>query len=421
MPDGREPITVNVLASIDEVTPAEWDACAGGASGADNPFTAHGFLSALEDSGSVAADAGWLPRHLAVRDAAGALVAAAPLYLKSHSYGEYVFDWGWAEAYERAGGRYYPKLLCAVPFTPVTGRRLLVRGDLAPPLQDELADALTDAMVTLTQRIGASSVHVNFATEAEWRRLGERGYLTRCGQQFHWTNHGYRHFDDFLAALSSRKRKAIKKERRAVAGYGLDIRALTGADITEAHWDAFYRFYRATSDEKWGPSYLTRKFFSLLGERLRGRVVLVFVRDAAGQPVAGALNLVGGDVLYGRTWGALGGALGGVLGGRLKGAAARYDFLHFEACYYQAIEYAIAHGLKRVEAGAQGPHKLQRGYLPTPTYSAHWIADPALRAAVERFLASERRDIAFEMQLLDAHSPFRRVQITEDKGENEPE
>ena len=416
MPDGREPTQVDVLAAIDEVDPAEWDACAGGVSvaapGASNPFISHGFLSALEDSGSVAADTGWLPRHLAVRDEAGALIAAAPLYLKSHSYGEYVFDWGWAEAYERAGGRYYPKLVCAVPFTPVTGRRRLVRPDVAAPLADQLADALAEAMATLAQRLGASSVHVNFATHAEWRRLGERGYLLRQGHQFHWTNHGYRDFDDFLAALSSRKRKAIRKERRAVAGHRLDIRALTGAEITEAHWDAFYRFYRATSDKKWGPNYLTREFFSLLGERLGRRVVMVFVRDAAGEPVAGALNLIGGDTLYGRNW--------GVLGGRLKGAAARYDFLHFEACYYQAVDYAIAHGLKRVEAGAQGPHKLQRGYLPTPTYSAHWIADPALRAAVERFLASERRDVAFEMRLLAAHSPFRRPQAPENKDEKEP-
>ncbi len=411
MPDGREPTRINVLEAIGDVVPAEWDACAG----PDNPFITHGFLSALEDSGSAAADTGWLPRHLAVRDEAGALIAAAPLYLKSHSYGEYVFDWGWAEAYERAGGRYYPKLVCAVPFTPVTGRRLLVRPDMAAPLADQLADALAEAMATLTGRLGASSVHVNFATHAEWRRLGERGYLLRQGQQFHWTNHGYRDFDDFLSRLSSHKRKAIRKERRAVAAHGLDIRALTGAEITEAHWDAFYRFYRATSDKKWGPSYLTREFFSLLGERLGRRVVLVFVSDAAGEPVAGALNLVGGGTLYGRNWG----VLGGVPGGRLKGAAARYDFLHFEACYYQAIEYAVAHGLARVEAGAQGPHKLQRGYLPTPTYSAHWIADPALRAAVERFLASERRDVAFEMRLLAAHSPFRRPQAPEKKDEKE--
>jgi uncharacterized protein len=264
-------------------------------------------------------------------------------------------------------------------------------------------------MATLAWRLGASSAHVNFATEAEWRRLGGRGYLLRKGQQFHWVNRGYRDFDDFLGQLSSRKRKAIRKERRAVAGFGLDIRALTGTEITEAHWDAFFHFYRATSDKKWGPSYLTREFFSLLGERLGRCAVLVFVSDAAGEPVAGALNLIGGDVLYGRNW------------GTIKGAAARYDFLHFEACYYQAIEYAIARGLKRVEAGAQGPHKLQRGYLPVPTYSAHWIADPALRAAVERFLEAERRDVAFEMQLLGAHSPFRRPQISEDKGKNEPE
>ena len=407
MPDGREPTRVDVLAAIDEVDPAEWDACAGlgagdlSAAGTGNPFTAHGFLSALEDSGSAAADTGWLPRHLVVRDDGGRLVAAAPLYLKSHSYGEYVFDWGWAEAYQRAGGRYYPKLVCTVPFTPVTGRRLLVRPDAAAPLAGELADALADAMATLAERLGASSVHVNFSTEPEWRRLGERGYLRRQGQQFHWRNDGYRDFDDFLSRLASRKRKAIRKERRVVAAYGLDIRALSGVDITEDHWDAFYRFYRATSDNKWGPSYLTRDFFSLLGERLGPRVVLVFARDAAGEPIAGALNLVGGDVLYGRNW------------GTSKGAAARYEFLHFEACYYQAIDYAIAHGLKRVEAGAQGPHKLQRGYLPTATHSAHWIADPALRAAIERFLASERRDVAFEMQLHAAHSPFRHPQAAE--------
>lgn len=405
MPDGREPTKVHVLSSIGEIDPAEWDACAGRSTGPDagpdNPFIAHGFLSALEDSGSVAADTGWLPRHLAVRDDDGRLVAAAPLYVKSHSYGEYVFDWGWADAYERAGGRYYPKLLCAVPFTPVTGRRLLVRPDLPGTFADGLADTLAEAMATLARRLGASSVHVNFPTESEWRRLGGRGYLMRQGQQFHWSNHGYRDFDDFLAALSSRKRKAIRKERRAVAGHGLDIGALTGAEITESHWDAFFRFYRATSDKKWGPSYLTRDFFSLLGERLGRRVVLVFVRDALGEPVAAALNLVGGDALYGRNW------------GTLAGPASRYDFLHFEACYYQAIEYAIKRGLKRVEAGAQGPHKLQRGYLPCPTYSAHWIADPALRDAVARFLDGERPDVAFETRLLAAHSPFRRQNAVE--------
>ncbi len=389
MPDGREPTTVNVLDSISEVTAAEWDACAG----ADNPFCSHGFLSALEDSGSAAAEQGWLPQHLAIRDEAGGLLAAAPLYLKSHSYGEYVFDWGWAEAYERAGGSYYPKLLSAVPFTPVTGPRLLVRGDLEDPLKDELADALAAGMVGLGERLGVSSLHVTFPTKAEWLRLGERGLLLRTGQQFHWQNRDYGGFDDFLADLTSRKRKAIRKERASVAGHGLHIRALTGADITESHWDAFYRFYRNTSDKKWGSSYLSRDFFSLLGERLGESVVLVMAEDA-GRPVAGALNIRGGDTLYGRNW----------------GCAEDYKFLHFEACYYQAIDYAITHGLKWVEAGAQGPHKVQRGYLPRRTYSAHWIADPGLRSAIERFLVGERHAIEEEMAELSARSPFRRAE-----------
>ncbi len=387
MPDGREPTTVNVLGSISEVQATEWDALAG----PDNPFLSHGFLAALEDSGSAGADAGWLPRHLGIRDDAGRLMAAAPLYLKSHSYGEYVFDWGWAEAYERAGGRYYPKLLSAVPFTPVTGPRLLVRGDLPEAFRGELADALAAGMVQLGERLGVSSLHVTFPTEAEWQRLGKRGLLLRTAQQFHWQNRGYGRFDDFLGDLTSRKRKAIKKERNAVARHGLDIRALTGNDITESHWDAFFGFYLDTSDKKWGSSYLNREFFSLLGERCGPSIVLVFVEDA-GRPVAGALNMVGGDTLYGRNW----------------GCRADYKFLHFEACYYQAIDYAIEHGLKWVEAGAQGPHKVQRGYLPKRTYSAHWIADPGLRAAVERFLEDERRAIEREMKVLSAQSPFRR-------------
>jgi predicted N-acyltransferase len=257
-------------------------------------------------------------------------------------------------------------------------------------------------MVTLAHRLGASSVHVNFPGEEEWRRLSALGFLPRVGQQFHWLNKGYANFDDFLADLASRKRKAIRKERQAVAAYGLDIRALVGRDITEGHWDAFYDFYKATTDRKWGPGYyLTREFFSLLSERLGPSVVLVFARDAAGRPVAGALNLQGGGVLYGRNW----------------GASRRYEFLHFEACYYQAIEYAITHGLARVEAGAQGPHKVQRGYLPVQTYSAHWIADSGFRAAVERFLKGERRETEWEMREHVRHSPFRRPQQVEDKEE----
>ncbi len=389
MPDGREPTTVKVLGSITEVAAAEWDACAG----SGHPFCSHGFLSALEESGSADADSGWLPRHLIVRDEDGALVAAAPLYLKSHSYGEYVFDWGWAEAYERAGGRYYPKLLSAAPFTPATGRRLLVRLDLPAAVQDELAHALAQAMVTLAERLGVSSLHVTFPTKDEWLRLGKLGLLQRTGQQFHWKNRGYADFDGFLSDLTSRKRKAIKKERAAVAAHGLDFKILTGGGITEGHWDAFYRFYRHTSDKKWGQSYLNREFFSLLGERMGQSTVMVMV-EKAGRPVAGALNLKGGDTLFGRNW----------------GCDADFKFLHFEACYYQAIEYAIANGLKWVEAGAQGPHKVQRGYLPRPTYSAHWIADKGLSKAVERFLGDERRDIEHEMQMLAANSPFRKAE-----------
>ena len=388
MPDGREPTSVNVLGSINEIGAEEWDACAG----ADYPFCRHGFLSALEDSGSAAAESGWIPRHLAVHDEDGILVACAPLYLKNHSYGEYVFDWGWADAYERTGGRYYPKLLCAVPFTPATGRRLLVRRDLPATVQDELAHALAQAMVTLGERLGVSSLHITFPTNDEWQKFGNLGLLQRVGQQFHWQNRDYDNFDGFLSDLTSRKRKAIRKERAAIADHGLTINCLTGDDISEGHWDYFYRFYRDTTDKKWGQNYLNREFFSLLGDRMGESVVLVMV-EKAGQPVAGALNLKGGDTLFGRNW----------------GCNADFKFLHFETCYYQAIDYAIANGLTWVEAGAQGPHKVQRGYLPRPTYSAHWIADQGLRSAIERFLGDERRDIEHEMQFLAARSPFKKM------------
>ena len=388
MPDGREPTTVKVLGSLGEVPAAQWDACAG----TDDPFLSHAFLSALEESGSASARSGWLPRHLVVEDGAGAVIAAAPLYLKSHSYGEYVFDWSWADAYERAGGRYYPKLQSAVPFTPVTGRRLLVRPGADAETDSELKDALIAAMVTLGERLGVSSVHVNFPTEAEWRRLGDHGLLLRTGQQYHWRNRGYESFDDFLASLSSRKRKAIRRERRAVADQGIVLSTLTGDAIAERHWDAFYGFYRDTSDRKWGSAYLTRAFFSLIGETMAGNVVLVLA-EAGGRTVGGALNLMGGDTLYGRYW----------------GCAEGYRFLHFEACYYRAIDFAIARGLKWVEAGAQGPHKIQRGYLPRRTYSAHWIADAEFRRVIERYLAEERAAVEDEMEILGQRSPFRRA------------
>ncbi len=382
MPDGREATEIRVLTDINQVSAAQWDACAG----PDNPTVSHAFLSAMEDSSSVTVEAGWQPQHLAVFDDNGVLAACAPLYLKGHSYGEYVFDHGWADAYERAGGRYYPKLQSSVPFTPVPGPRLLVRPDSDPLL----FDALVGGMVQMCGRMGISSVHLTFLPEDQWRRMGEHGMLLRTGEQFHWENSDYECFDDFLAALSSRKRKNIKKERRAAETYGLEIRALSGADLNEDAWDAFFGFYLNTSDRKWGQSYLNREFFSLMSERMAERVVLIMAYDGA-QPVAGALNLLGRDTLYGRNW----------------GCHADFKFLHFECCYYQAIDYAIANGLKRVEAGAQGPHKLQRGYLPTRTYSAHWIRDPALRDAIERYLVDEREHIDDEIAYLGQHSPFR--------------
>ncbi|WP_119462307.1 GNAT family N-acetyltransferase [Rhodospirillaceae bacterium SYSU D60014] len=384
MPDGREPVTARVTERIGTVDAAQWDACAGG----DNPFVSHAFLAALEDSGSVEAETGWLPQHLLVEDAAGALCAAAPMYLKGHSYGEYVFDHGWAAAYERAGGHYYPKLQVAVPFTPVPGPRLLVRPG---PSADTVRRTLIQAMVEVARRHKVSSLHVTFASEADSRALAEAGLMLRAGYQFHWTNPGYDSFEDFLAALSSRKRKAIRKERREVAESGIEIRALTGDAIEEQHWDAFYGFYISTSDRKWGSPYLTREFFSRLGERMADRIVLVMAEDR-GRPVAGALNLRGTDALYGRNWGCDG----------------DYRFLHFEACYYQAIEYAIAHRLARVEAGAQGEHKIQRGYLPVMTHSAHWIRDEPFAAAVEGFLRREQLAVEQDIRTLADYSPFRR-------------
>ena len=387
MPDGRDAVAITVLKSLTEVSPEAWDACAG----TDNPFVRHAFLSALEDSGSATEESGWFGQHLVIEDPAGGIAACAPLYLKNHSYGEYVFDWGWADAYERAGGRYYPKLQCAVPFTPVTGPRLLVNEALPDGQRREMRAALIAGMAQLAQNLGVSSLHVTFPTEDEWNTFGDAGYLQRIGQQFHWENKGFNTFDDFLDELSSRKRKNIKKERRAVQEAGLDIRVLEGGDITEAHWDAFFQFYMDTSDKKWGQAYLTRRFFSLLGERL-GRAVVLIMVEKDGRPVAGALNLRGGDTIYGRNW----------------GCVADYKFLHFEACYYQAIDYAIANGLKWVEAGAQGPHKVQRGYLPRRTFSAHWIADGGFRNAVSDFLKDESRGIEREMSAYGTFSPFKK-------------
>ncbi|HET6609257.1 MAG TPA: GNAT family N-acetyltransferase [Rhodopila sp.] len=382
MPDGSATLTLTLHDRIAEIGAADWDACAGGG----NPFVNHAFLSALEDSGSANARTGWLPQHAVLRAEDGCVVAVAPMYAKSHSYGEYVFDHGWANALERAGERYYPKLQVSVPFSPVPGPRLLRRPGSGIPTA-----ALADAFRQACESLDTSSVHVTFCQEDEWAELGEAGWLQRIGMQFHWENENYKDFDGFLGALSSRKRKVLKRERRDANAAGLTFYALSGAEITERHWDAFYAFYRSTVDRKWGSAYLTRKFFSLLGERLGDRVVLMYAENA-GKPVAGALNLAGDEALYGRNWGCRG----------------DWPFLHFELCYYRAIDWAIEHGLKRVEAGAQGRHKIQRGYLPKHTYSAHWIAHAGLRRAVANFLADEQVGIESEMAALMEDSPFRK-------------
>lgn len=383
MPDTGPTLSLTLHRAIAEIPAADWDACAG----AGNPFVSHAFLAALEDSGSATGRTGWLPQHAALRDDAGRLLACAPMYAKSHSQGEYVFDYGWANAFERAGGDYYPKLQVSVPFSPVPGPRLLVR-----PESGIGPEVLGRALAQACRELNLSSVHATFCEEAEWTALGDAGWLRRLGTQFHWHNQGYGSFEDFLGQLASRKRKAIRKERREAAEAGYVLRTLRGAEITERHWSAFHLFYRSTTDKKWGRSaYLTRDFWPMLGERLGDRVVLM-VAELDGEPVAGALNLLGSEALYGRNWGAIVDA----------------PFLHFELCYYRAIDFAIEHKLPRVEAGAQGEHKLQRGYVPSPTYSAHWIEHGGLRRAIANFLDQERPAMEREMAALATMSPFKR-------------
>ena len=378
---------VRLHPAVAEIGREGWDGCNDASAYGRNPFTSFDFLHALEESGCVGGRTGWAPTHLAVEDDAGAVAGVMPLYVKSHSQGEYVFDHAWAAAYARAGGDYYPKLQCAAPFSPVTGPRLITRDG---PDAEAAFDTLLAGALAVCRRLHTSSLHVTFAREDEWRRLGAAGLLLRQDQQYHWENAGYGTFDDFLAALSSNRRKTIRRERRD-AQAGLEIAALTGADLREEHWDAFFRFYMDTGARKYGRPYLNRRFFSLLGERMADRVLLILARRG-GRWIAGALNLIGGDTLYGRNW----------------GAVEDVPFLHFELCYYQAIEHAIRLGLQRVEAGAQGEHKIARGYLPSPVYSAHWIADPALRRPVARYLEEERAAVQSEMAYLeDAYSPFR--------------
>ena len=384
-------IEITLHSAIAEIAASDWDACAcpeAVAGRAIDPFTTHRFLTALDVSLSTGKGTGWQTRPLVAREA-GQVVGVVPLYVKSHSQGEYIFDHGWSEALERAGGRYYPKLQVAVPFTPATGRRFLC--------PDEMRPVLAEALVGIVAANGLSSLHITFCTEAEALALADHGdMLHRVTQQFHWENRDYQGFDGFLGDLSSRKRKMIRKEREVAQGHGLTIRALTGDQIEPAHWDAMWGFYQDTGARKWGRPYLTRAFFDELHRAMRQDVLLVLAFRGT-LAVAGALNFIGRDTLYGRYW----------------GCSEDYPCLHFELCYYQAIDWAIRQGMQRVEAGAQGEHKLARGYLPVPVHSLHWIADPSFRKAVARYLASERAAVDEEIETLTAYGPFRRGQIEE--------
>jgi len=391
---GSSEITLEAVSSISAIAAAEWDACANppaicGAASKPyyNPFVSHAFFAAAEASGSATPRTGWGARHL-IAKLDDKIVGVVPCYLKSHSQGEYVFDRGWADAYERAGGRYYPKLQCSVPFTPATGPRLLIRDGVD---RERIADALAAGLMALCNATGASSVHVTFAREAEAKCLAQHGFLIRNDQQFHWHNNGYKIFDDFLATLNSRHRKAIKRERREAVSAGITIHWLTGDDIDENAWDAFFTFYMETGSRKWGRPYLTRTFFSEIGASMRKDVLLVMAKRN-GRWIAGAINFVGSDTLFGRNWGAI----------------EHHNFLHFEVCYYQAIDFAIQRGLATVEAGAQGEHKLARGYLPQTTWSAHFIADPDLRRAIADYLKRERAYVAEVGRELAAAGPFRK-------------
>lgn len=402
-------LSIRVIRSLHDVAAADWDACANpqvddiGQSSAKqkeryNPFISHAFLSALEDSQSAVGKTGWGPAHILVEDENGQLQGCAPAYLKSHSMGEYVFDYAWADAYERAGGRYYPKLLCAVPFTPAQGRRLLA----APgPKSTSTKKALAAGLKALAEKSGSTSVHVNFGLDDDNAILEDAGFLHRTNKQFHFFNKNYQTFDDFLAALSSRKRKTIRRERRDALANDIEIELVTGSAIGEEHWDAFYNFYMDTGSRKWGRPYLTRQYYSLVGERMPERILLVMAKRQ-NRYIAGAINFIGDDALYGRNWGCM----------------EDHPFLHFEVCYYQAIQYAIDHGLSRVEAGAQGEHKLLRGYEPVTTHSAHYFADPGLGRAVEGFLEEERRSIAEAIEMYGEYVPFRKDVNTEPEQEH---
>lgn len=383
-------VQLRLVESILDVSKEEWDACWNGQE-VKNPFLKHQFLSCLERSGSVGKRTGWQPKHLVAHETnTGKLLACMPMYLKSHSYGEYVFDHSWASAYFQYGGQnYYPKLQSCVPFTPATGNRLLVRNSPDAP---QIAKAVSSALPQVADALGVSSLHITFNTQEEWEELKQAGFLQRIGMQYHWKNNGYHTFDDFLGELQQKKRKSIRQERKKVTASSVEIRRLTGGDIQPKHWDAFYSFYRNTTDRKWGQAYLSRDFFHLVGEEMADDVLLV-VATEDDEIIAGALNFIGEDCLFGRNWGCKFGDY--------------YKFLHFELCYYQAIEYAIEKGLPRVEAGAQGEHKIQRGYLPTATYSSHYFTNQEFQNAVARFLHHETRQMMHTIEILGEASPFK--------------
>lgn len=384
-------ISLSVVSSISEISPTDWDACALDATGPEkfNPFLAHGFLLSLEETGCAVQETGWLPQHVVAQDEYKNTIGVVPLYLKSHSYGEFVFDHSWADAYYRYGSHYYPKLQSCVPFTPVTGPRILVRNTWC---RDQVHDMLVQALKDLTVKLGVSSLHVTFPLENEWQKMKGDGFLQRIGMQYHWKNRNYKDFDEFLMDMKQSKRKNIRQERKKIHSQNLKMRRLRGDEIKAQHWDSFYKFYRNTTDNKWGRAFLTRDFFHNMGSKL-GDCVMLIVAEEGDELVAGALNLIGGDTLFGRLWGCL--------------PRAYYPSLHFEACYYQAIEAAIELNLEKVEAGAQGEHKIQRGYLPVTTYSCHYILDDGFRKAIENFLVHETDQVKEVIKLLHDSGPFK--------------
>ena len=377
-----------LINSITELSKKQWDHCAYTDETGLNPFCSYGFLSALEQSGCVKAETGWLAQHIILSDDQDQILGVMPLYLKNNSQGEYVFDHAWANAFIHAGGQYYPKLQCSIPFSPVTGPRLMINPD-AP--KEKCQKLLLQSAISYAKKRAVSSLHFTFLEDNEIDVMTSEGLLIRQDQQFHWLNNDYKSFNQFLETLSSRKRKNINRERRCVHDNDIEIEIISGSQIQEFHWDHYFEFYLNTANKKWGQPYLNREFFSLLGENIPENLLLIMA-SREGRYIAGALNLIGKDTLYGRYW----------------GAVEHHKFLHFEVCYYQAIEYAIKNGLTKVEAGAQGEHKLSRGYEPTITHSAHWIDNPSFKDAIENFLNQERKAVDQDVEYLKNYLPFKK-------------